>query len=182
MIMNKKNGFTALAIILAMLMLAACGGKTYEAVPIQEGVDKCEICNMLIKDDEFAVQLLTKEGKVYKFDDIGCMNEWKTKNASVPVTIEFVRDHASKMWIDLEKAYFAYDASFKTPMAYGLVSFKDKASAEKYISEQGKGKLLSAADLKSHAWERNKAGMDMHHGEGHEQKAHSETDKKGSSH
>ena len=35
----------------------------YAAVPINEDVDICAICNMQVKDDAFATQLTTKDGK-----------------------------------------------------------------------------------------------------------------------
>ncbi|MGN7454686.1 nitrous oxide reductase accessory protein NosL [Paenibacillus pasadenensis] len=153
-----------LAALLTLLLLAACGSKDYGPVPIDESVDKCAICNMTVKDDAFATQLTTTEGKTFKFDDIGCMNDWKAKNAAAKIGGEYVRDYNDKEWIAYADAYYVYDKDLKTPMAYGVVSFKDKASAEAFAQEQGKGQLLTAAELASHSWEQNK---DMMMGEGH---------------
>ncbi|WP_339278728.1 nitrous oxide reductase accessory protein NosL [Paenibacillus sp. FSL W8-1187] len=152
------------ALLTLLLLLAACGSKDYGPVPIDESVDKCAICNMTVKDDAFATQLTTTEGKTFKFDDIGCMNDWKAKNAAAKIGGEYVRDYNDKEWIAYADAYYVYDKDLKTPMAYGVVSFKDKASAEAFAQEQGKGQLLTAAELASHSWEQNK---DMMMGEGH---------------
>jgi copper chaperone NosL len=40
-------------------------------------------------------------------------------------------------------------------MAYGIYSFKDQQSAQGFLNEQGKGKLMTAKELDSHSWERN---------------------------
>lgn len=160
-----KKSLLFLALVFTVAMLAGCGGKKYEAVPINEDVDVCAICNMQVKDDAFATQLTTKDGKNYKFDDIGCMNEWKIKNGSDDIGMDYVRDYNDKEWIEFKRATYVYDASLRTPMAYGIVSFKDKASAEAFIAEQGVGKLLSADELASHTWEQSKSGMEHGHGD-----------------
>jgi len=169
----KKHTWIGLAIIMIVILLSGCGKEEYAAVPINEAVDKCVVCNMQVKDDVFAVQLTTKEGKNYKFDDLGCMNEWTGKNGTDTIGARFVRDYNTKEWISYDKAAYVYDPSFKTPMAYGIYSFKDSKSAQAFIDKQQKGKLMSAADLKSHTWERAK-GANMG-GHGHDKNAHSES-------
>lgn len=149
----------SLAIVMIILVLSACGAKKYEPQAINEATDKCAVCNMQVKDDQFATQAVLKDGKSLKFDDIGCYNEWKSKNGTEQVGATFVRDYHSKEWIELEKAYYVYDKSFKSPMAYGIYSFKDKATAEKFIAENGKGKLMTGSELGSHTWERNSDKM-----------------------
>ncbi|MFB9274307.1 nitrous oxide reductase accessory protein NosL [Cohnella cellulosilytica] len=148
-------------VALVLAVVAGCGEKKYEAVPINEEVDVCAICKMQIKDDAYATQLTTKDGKNYKFDDIGCMNEWKTQNGTDNIGMDFVRDYNDKEWIEFSAATYVYDASIRTPMAYGIVSFKDKKSAEAFIAEQGVGQLMSADDLAKHTWTQNTDGMNM---------------------
>jgi Predicted lipoprotein involved in nitrous oxide reduction len=155
-------------LVMAVALLAGCGGKKYEAVPINEDVDVCAICKMQVKDDAYATQLTTKDGKTYKFDDIGCMNEWKSKNGTDNIGMDYVRDYNDKEWIEFSSATYVYDASLRTPMAYGIVSFKDKKSAEAFIAEQGVGQLMSAKELAGHSWAQNKQGMEMDMEHGHE--------------
>jgi copper chaperone NosL len=158
-----KKWTMALVMGLAITLLSACGGNKYEPVAINEDVDVCAICNMQVKDDAYATQLTTKDGKNYKFDDIGCMNEWKSRNGTDNIGKDYVRDYNDKDWVEYEEATYVYDASIRTPMAYGIVSFKDKKSAEAFIAEQGVGKLMSAKELTQHKWEQNKSGMNMGH-------------------
>ncbi|HEY2494501.1 MAG TPA: nitrous oxide reductase accessory protein NosL [Paenibacillus sp.] len=157
---------TVLVLVLGMLLLAACGQK-YEALPINEEVDICAICKMQIKDDAFATQLMTKDGKNYKFDDIGCMNEWKKQNGTENIGMDYVRDYNDKEWIEFNKATYVYDDSLRTPMAYGIVNFKDTKSAETFIAEQGVGKIMKAEDLAAHDWKQSQNMMEMMDGEGH---------------
>ncbi|MFD0870615.1 nitrous oxide reductase accessory protein NosL [Paenibacillus residui] len=165
----KKSVFILLS-VMVMIMASACGKKEeYTPAAINEGVDRCEVCNMMIADDHNATQIVLKDGRSLKFDDIGDLFVWTKKNGLDQVGQRFVRDYHSKEWLKLEDAYYAYDSTFKTPMAFGVYSFKDKADAEKFIEEQGKGVLMSAADLDSHSWESNmEHGHDHGHSEGQE--------------
>jgi len=176
--MKMKHWTFTLIMLWSIFLLSGCGAK-YAAVPINEDVDVCVICNMQVKDDAFATQLTTKDGQTYKFDDIGCMNEWKKQNGTDQIGMDFVRDYNDKEWIEYGKATYVYDASLRTPMAYGIVSFKDKPSAEAFVQEQGVGQIMTAEDLASHDWKQNTEGMDMHgagqgHTHSHEQESGSE--------
>jgi len=164
-----KKWIALLLLMMSLLVLAACGGKKYEPLAVNEAVDICVICNMQVKDDAFATQLITKEGKNYKFDDIGCMNEWKKKNGTENIGMEYVRDYNDKEWIEFSKASYVYDETLRTPMAYGVISFKDKASTEAFIKEQGVGTVLTASNLSSHDWKQNTdmMNMDMNGGDSH---------------
>ncbi|MBD2869001.1 nitrous oxide reductase accessory protein NosL [Paenibacillus arenilitoris] len=163
--MKKRTGLLALLLTLA-LTLAACGGEKYEAQAINEATDVCVICKMAVKDDQYATQIVTKDGQSLKFDDIGCLNTWKTENGTDTIGAAFVRDYNSKQWLRYEKAYYVYDSSIQTPMAYGIVSFEKEEDAQSFIDEQGAGKLMTADDLANHSWEVNRDMMNMD-GHGH---------------
>lgn len=158
--MNKRLG-KAVVLAALLLVLAACGSEKYQAQAINEETDVCVICKMAIKDDQYATQIITKDGQSLKFDDIGCMNTWKKDNGTDTIGAAFVRDYNSKQWLRYEKAYYAYDASYKTPMAYGIVSFEKEADAKAFIDAQGKGQLMTAEQLASHSWEVNREMMNM---------------------
>lgn len=175
-----KKIWLLLSVFVIVAMISGCGQPKYQAVPINEATDKCATCNMQVKDDAFAVQLTTKDGKTYKYDDLGCMNEWKEKNGTENIGARFVRDYNNKEWIKYEDAAYVYDPSFKSPMAYGIYSFKDKQEAQSFIDGQKKGKLMTAADLNTHTWERNKSMMKMGMDHDHAKNAHSESGMDGS--
>lgn len=110
---------------------------------------------MGLAHEHYATEIVTADGEVYKFDDIECMDEFvemapelKEENTAK----HYVRDVDTGEWVDLEKAFHAYHPDFWTPMANGVVSFKDKESAEKYVKEQGIGEVLDYESLKKHEW------------------------------
>ncbi|GED31717.1 nitrous oxide reductase accessory protein NosL [Brevibacillus centrosporus] len=152
----KKRTWTTImgAVVGISLFVIGCGKQEAQPVEIAEGVDKCDICHMHVANDQHATELVLKDGKVLKFDDIGCMHEWTEKNGTEQVDTQFVRDYYTAEWLKEEQAAFAYDKTYKTPMGYGILSFQDKAAAEKFVQEQKTGTVMSVDSLKSHTWER----------------------------
>jgi|GEM_PF-145617 len=154
-----------LALVMAAVFSVACGRGEYAARAVNEETDRCATCNMAVADDAHATQIVTKDGRTLMFDDIGCMYAWIAEHGDGDVGAKFVRDYETLAWVKSEKAYYVYDATFKTPMAYGVLSFADRADAEAFIAEQGKGVLMTADELPNHSWAVNR-DMDRAHGEG----------------
>ncbi|WP_407642008.1 nitrous oxide reductase accessory protein NosL [Cytobacillus massiliigabonensis] len=165
-----KKKYLSLMIITGIIMfLAACGKEEVQPVDINEETDKCEICNMAVVDDQFATQIVLESGKSMVFDDIGCMYEWLDSNKNEEISGEFVRDYHNKEWISVDDATYIYNQSVKTPMAYNVISFKDKAAAEDFIKENDGSTLMTSDDLAKHAWKQNKDMMHMGDMEKHSQ-------------
>lgn len=159
---NRVRIAKLLAAILGLtVLLAACGGEKYAPQAINEETDVCAICKMSIKDNQYATQIITTDGQALKFDDLGCLNAWRVENGTDTIGATYVRDFHTKKWIAYEDAYYAYDASYSTPMAYGILSFEQEADAQAYISEQGAGMLMTASQLAEHSWAVNHEMMDM---------------------
>lgn len=174
--MKKRNIFLLMLIFL-LTVLAACGNDStngedasnngeaeelaYTPEDIQE-TDVCEVCAMAVPDDEHATQIVLTNDRALKFDDIGCLHQWKEENGEDDIGAEFVRDYHTEEWIQLKDATFVYDEEIMTPMAYGIISFKDSKDAEAYIETEGLGEILDVNDLASHHWERNMDMMDHH--------------------
>lgn len=154
----KKAAIITMLIGLFSIM-AGCGNDSVQPVAIDEGVDVCEVCNMSVADNAFATQLATAEGRVYKFDDIGCMQEWLHQHQDTEIKAQFVRDQNNAAWTDSSKAFYVFDPSFRTPMGYGVYSFQDKAAAEQLIQKEGKGKLMTGEELSGHEWTRQSGDM-----------------------
>jgi len=178
--MKKFNIFLIVSAIL-LLILAACGGNNdvkgdneevdaeettaleYEPEDINADSDVCEICAMAVADDQYATQIILENDRSLKFDDLGCLYEWVEENDEDEVGAKFVRDFNTEEWILLEDATYVFDEEIETPMAYGVISFKEKTDAEQYIEDNGFGELLTANDLADHKWEM--MGHDHDHGD-----------------
>lgn len=165
--MKKRLLWISVLALAVGIVLSGCGGDKYKPVAINGGVDKCEVCQMLIKDDHNATEIITKDQKPLKFDDIGDMFVWLKKNGRDNVGAIYVRDYHTKEWIELDQATYVYDKSNKTPMSFGVFSFKTEADADAFIKEKGTGAKMTAKDLDSHSWERTGGGMGNHNTGGH---------------
>ncbi|MCE0450474.1 nitrous oxide reductase accessory protein NosL [Brevibacillus sp. AF8] len=155
----KKWGTTIGAILGISLLMVGCGSEEPKPVDIAEGVDKCDLCKMHVPNDHNATEIVLKDGKALKFDDLGCMYNWTKENGTDNVAVQFVRDYYTAEWTKAEQATYAYDKDFKTPMTYGIYSFKEKSAADGFVQEQKKGIVMSAEQLKNHSWEN---GMSKH--------------------
>ncbi|MGH1161057.1 nitrous oxide reductase accessory protein NosL [Bacillus mycoides] len=141
-----------------IFMAVGCGKQKIKAVAINEKHDKCDICQIGVMDNQFATEIILESGKALKFDDIGCMYKWMEINSGEKTKEKFVRDYDSKDWVSLEDATYVYDKTITTPMAYNVISFKNKKDAESFVSNY-KGKVLSYKELSEHKWEMNKEMM-----------------------
>jgi len=93
--------------------------------------DMCARCVMVVSDRHNSVQVRDPKGKVYMFDDIGCMVLWFRKNNIVwqeKATI-WINDVETGNWINARKAF--YSTGHVTPMAYGFSAHKTKESIKK---------------------------------------------------
>ena len=57
-------------------LLGACSEKTFEPKSINAETDICKICNMSIAHEDYAGQIVFKNGDYEMFDDIGCLMEF----------------------------------------------------------------------------------------------------------
>jgi copper chaperone NosL len=113
----------------------------HAAGPHEPGEDDvCAFCNMKVysKADPmgvFTAQAKTKDGEYVFFDDSGCLLNYQRRD-EVEYEEKWVRDYVTSEWIDADSAV-PVKAEIKTPMKYGYAFFKDKESAEKFMSDNG---------------------------------------------
>lgn len=187
----KKTNIFLVVLAALMLVLAACGGGSdttedvdangtdtneevadatdeleYTPADVKD-TDVCEVCAMAVPDNQHATQIVLKNEKSLMFDDLGCLYKWKDENGEDNIGAEFVRDFHTEEWIQIKDTTFVYDEEIETPMAYGVISFKNADEAEAYIDEFGKGVIMDAAALANHEWKMNKEMM-MDHDHDHD--------------
>jgi copper chaperone NosL len=102
-------------------------GCATEPEPLAYGKDQCHACKMTLMDRKFGAELVTKKGKVYKFDDINCLfNFYKGTDVSKEdyqhtLVIDFSQP---EKLIDAQKAYFLKSSEVMSPMASGVAAFE----------------------------------------------------------
>ncbi len=98
--------------------------------------ETCSECGMHITDVKFAGEYVTSDGRVKKFDDLGCLVESYIKEKDKVVNI-WVKDFDTGVWIGSDEAVFV--EGFTTPMNYGFVAFRrgkrDGLSFEEFVNK-----------------------------------------------
>ncbi len=124
-----KKRTSSLIPMLFILFLSSCGNGSPE--PIQLNSDACEFCKMTISDGRFGAELITDKGRVYKFDDMGCLIRFKSSNIKMEYKSFFVHDFATvNTLIPAESAYYISSSKLNSPMGGNFAAFSTKDAAE----------------------------------------------------
>lgn len=135
-------------LVLLILLFNISGCKTGPE-PINYGHDECEFCRMQITDNRYGSEIVTDKGKVFKFDEVGCMIEYAmVKNFIGDANQKFlVTDFAvPETFIDATDAFFVQNDNFRSPMGSNVSAFASEISRQKFVAENG-GSLLYWVDV-----------------------------------
>ncbi len=112
-------------------------GCTPEAKPIDYGSDACAFCEMTIVDQQHAAELVTKKGKVYKYDSIECLLHGLEKMNQDDIAIYLIDDYAAPgKFTDALSATYLVSENLPSPMGANLSGFSQKADAVKTQREK----------------------------------------------
>lgn len=133
----------------AAILIAGCGrGDDLGPPNIHFGQDTCHACGMIIEDERYAAAVVsvTAGGEVDRrtFDDVGEMLE-EAPAAGAKAVRRYVRDAATRQWLDADKATFAKVRDLQTPMGSGIAAYADPAAARAAIEARGGSLLPDAA-------------------------------------
>lgn len=119
--------------------------------PITAGTDQCNSCKMTISDAKFSSEIISKKGKIFKFDDMHCLraflNDKQLDTADVKAYY-FTNFDDPKALLSLNKAFFFKSTDFKTPMGGNIAVFASESAIQK-IQEHFAGTKLQWADVTS---------------------------------
>ncbi len=134
-----------IAVIGLLLLATAC---SQEPAEVHYGSDECAHCKMMITDEQFAAQIVTDKGKVYKFDAIECMAVYDQQNESeLEGAIRYVSDYNNPgNWLDAEEAQFVKSEVVNSPMGESLLGFSSQKEAQEHVNEKP-GKLMNWAEV-----------------------------------
>lgn len=111
--------------VFLILVIAAC---SRTSKPISYGSDKCEFCSMIISDENWGGEIVTKKGKVYFFDSIECLAYYYSKSDSkeqqsfeLLLTVNYLKPGEL---IDAPKAHYLKSPKFHSPMGLNIASLK----------------------------------------------------------
>jgi copper chaperone NosL len=131
-ISKKINLVSAIVSSVMLLLFISCNTKPE---PFQPGKDVCQFCKMGISDTRFGGEVITKKGKIHKFDDLHCMISFlkiggeAEKEISQKVVINFEKPNE---FVDAASATFVISTDLKSPMGSNAAGFSGKEAAENY--------------------------------------------------
>lgn len=143
---SKEYTSTVIALI-TFLLIAGCNPKPEK---IYFGKDNCAECKMTIMDQRFGGELVTKKGKVYKFDDAYCMAVFLERRGVELTDIHqtlFIDHNDDKEFVKVEQAEFVVSSQFKSPMGGNAAAFKSLFDAKKKSAEMAGSKITNWATL-----------------------------------
>jgi copper chaperone NosL len=146
--MTKQNKPPSIAIAIALLVfISGCNPK---AEKIVVGTDSCAECKMTIVDTKFGAEIVTKKGKVYKFDDAHCVAAFLKRRgvelSSIHQTL-FVDYNNQNEFIKVKNAEFVVSSKLKSPMGGNAAAFKNENEAKKKSAEIEGSKVTNWATL-----------------------------------
>jgi copper chaperone NosL len=93
---------------------------------------------MTISDNRFGAEIVTKKGKIYKFDDAHCvkafMSSKKVGQADIAGTYftDFIPPH---QLVNAEQAYFLQSPKLKSPMNGNIAAFSQEDSLTQILPQ-----------------------------------------------
>ncbi|HET7622195.1 MAG TPA: nitrous oxide reductase accessory protein NosL [Gemmatimonadaceae bacterium] len=126
----------ALAAVALALLLAAC---SRGPVPIAYDEDGCDYCRMQISDPRFGGELITRTGKVHKFDSIECLASfYAALQDSATVRSLWVSDYRKPgTLIPAREALYVHHEGPGSPMGRGLLALRGDANAAGAVAPVG---------------------------------------------
>ena len=130
---------TALAL---SLLLAGCGSPGPRTV--RYGAELCERCHMTVSDPRFGGQLVTRKGRVFVFDDAGCLAAFVNNGTVKPDEVQsvWVNDFLdSKKLLEAGAATYLEVQGLRTPMGSGVIAVSSAHQADSLVTITGGGIL-----------------------------------------
>lgn len=135
----------AVAAALCVLLLAGCnrGPKL-----IALGKDNCDYCSMTFIDDHFGAEIITKKGKIYKFDDLHCLAQFRKEKTDTNQIKEvyLVNYTAPHNFIKASEALLLNSNDLHSPMNGDVAAFQNENQLQT-VKNRVHGKQISLQQL-----------------------------------
>jgi copper chaperone NosL len=135
-ILNRflKRSVKVLLWILPFFVLFSCSPDGPESIILHK--DTCAYCKMNISEGHFASEMTTKKGRVFKFDDISCLIEFKKENPDKEARNHYVHYYpGNNELIPAEPAFYIKGGTLRSPMAGNIAAFKTQQEANEYMQK-----------------------------------------------
>jgi copper chaperone NosL len=145
---KRRTRSNIASVSVASMMLFSLNSCNAGPEPLKIGVDHCTFCKMTLSDNRFGAEIITKKGRVFKFDDAHCVlaylkKEVDEKDVASTYFATFDGDHSL---VEANKALFLKSDQLQSPMGGNIAAFDNKTSLEN-ASRQFKGSVVSWKEL-----------------------------------
>jgi copper chaperone NosL len=137
------------AIVAAFFVATTIVSCDVKPQPLVLGKDNCYFCKMTVSDARFGAEVITKKGKIYKFDDVHCLlaflksREVAAKEIKDVYFVTFDGDHR---FVKSEDATLLKGDELHSPMNGNVAAFST-ADSMRIVMEAVKGTPVSWKQL-----------------------------------
>ncbi|MEP7257775.1 MAG: nitrous oxide reductase accessory protein NosL [Flavitalea sp.] len=134
--------------VAALFFLSVSACKT-SPEPIIVGKDSCSFCKMIVSDPRFGAEIITKKGKVFKYDDTHCLLSFLQEGSFDRSTlkeiylVDFDNNHS---FIKARESFLFKSEELKSPMGGNVSAFSNDSSL-KAVMNRHKGTSLHWNEL-----------------------------------
>jgi copper chaperone NosL len=122
-------------LLLGLFFFTSCAA---QQEPISYGKDNCHHCKMTISDNRYGSEMVTKKGKVFKFDSIECMAKYLNEKGDADTGLLLVTDYTNPgTFVETSKASFLQSEQLPSPMGMNLTAFNSEEEAKNLAGEKG---------------------------------------------
>ena len=127
--------FVRVVVVVLLSSILSC---STDPEQLRYGTDVCQFCKMTLMDNKFGAELVTKKGKIYKFDDMRCFINYYNSGKDDPsdfrhaLVIDYV--NPGKL-INAFDAFYVKSTEIRSPMDGQVAAFETKASMSKFKKE-----------------------------------------------
>ncbi|OGU14392.1 MAG: hypothetical protein A2X61_12900 [Ignavibacteria bacterium GWB2_35_12] len=137
-----------LSLILSATLINAC---SREPEPIDYGKDMCSYCKMSIVEKQFGTELITKKGKLEKFDSIECLAAFLQSGviSSGDILSCWITDYYHPgNFLKADESFYLHSENLRSPMGEFLSGYSNINEAKKSMNQHG-GNILNWNEVKS---------------------------------
>ena len=135
---NNKRTVSTIAVqaIMIGLLTVTLSSCSTEPQPLRLGQDNCDQCKMTVSDQRFGAEIVSKKGKVFKFDDSHCvlayLSEKKIEKDQL-AGVYFTNFLSPHQLLKADEAYFLQSPALKSPMNGNVAAFNNEDSLHAMI-------------------------------------------------